>query len=69
MDDVYIQHIHLYLLTIRTKFASSHYYLQLCYNPLQSAMWQHNNIFNYVLKLYIGSSSSILDGVRSCHVA
>jgi len=32
-------------------------------------MWQHNNNFkNYVLKMHSGFSSSILDGVRSCHM-
>jgi hypothetical protein len=42
MDDVYNQHIHLHPLTIHIKFATIHQYLQLCYKPLQSVMWQHN---------------------------
>jgi hypothetical protein len=70
MDDVYDQHIHFHPLTIHIKFTTTHHYLQLYYNPLQITMWRHNNnIFDYVFKLHIGSSSSILDGVRSCHVA
>jgi hypothetical protein len=38
MDDVYGQHIHLHPLTIHIKFATIRHYLQLCYNPLQSAI-------------------------------
>jgi len=67
-DDLYGQHIHFHPLTIYIKFATTHHYLQLRYNPLQNATWQHNNFFYYVFKLY-GSSSSILDSVRSCYVA
>jgi len=67
MDHVYGQCIHPHL-TIRIKFAISHHYL-LCYNPLQSAPWQHkNSSFNYLRKIYSGSSSSILNGVKSCHM-
>lgn len=67
MDHVYGQHIHPHL-TIRIKFAISHHYL-LCCNPLQSAQWQHNNFLkNYLRNIYSGSSSSILDGVKSCHM-
>ncbi len=53
MDDLYSQYIHLHPLTIHIKFVTTHHYLQLCYNPLQSAMWQHNNIFKILLNIYI----------------
>jgi hypothetical protein len=70
MDDIYGQHIHFHPLTIHIKFPTIHHYLQLYYNSLQIAMWQDNNNFlDYVFKLHIGFSSSILDGVRSCHMA
>jgi len=51
------------------KVCITHHSLQLCYNPLHIAMWQHNIFLNDVLKLHIGFSSFILDGVRWCHVA
>ncbi len=53
IDDVYIPHIHLHPLTIHIKFATTHHYLQLCYNPLQNAMWQHNNFLKIKFKNYI----------------
>jgi hypothetical protein len=53
MDDLYGQHIHFHPLTIHIKFVTTHHYLQICYNPLQSAMWQHNNIFKKLLNIYI----------------
>jgi hypothetical protein len=45
MDDVYGQRIHFHPLTIHINFRTTHHYLQLYYNPLQIAMWQHNTIF------------------------
>jgi hypothetical protein len=53
MGDVYGQHIHLHPLTIHIKFATIRHYLQLCYNPLQSAVWQHNNLFLIMFLDYI----------------
>jgi len=68
MDDVYSPHIHFHLLTIRIKFSATHHYLQLCYNPLQSAMWQHT-FFKIMFLNYILDLHQLLDGVKSCHMA
>jgi len=69
VDDVYGQHIHPHPLTIHIKFATSHHYLQLCYNPLPNAMCQHYIYIYNVFEIHSGSLSFILNGVRSCHVA
>jgi hypothetical protein len=52
-NDVHGQHIHLHPLTIHIKFATTNHYLQLHYNPLQSAMWQNNNKFEIMFLNYI----------------
>jgi hypothetical protein len=49
MDDVYGQHIYLYLLTKHIEFATRPHYLQLCYIKLQNAMCQHNNFKQNIL--------------------
>ncbi len=57
IDNVHGRHIHIHPLTIHIKFATTNHYLQLCYNPLQSAMWQHNKkviimFLNYILDFH-----------------